>query len=388
MATYEVTVEDGSVYEVTTEDPTPSVQDTVKTAAKSLVTGPAEVAKHALTMSPEAQKVASASLPIAGGLLGTPVGLAAPGAAAGEFARQAVNTVIDPSNVPQTPLGSFASTVGAGIVQEPKILGAIPGVPKASEIASKALSKTGEGLAKAAQAFSGGKAKDYIEAAKKGYKTYAAPSMEKAKELFAKAIPKEQNVSVPVKESVSSILEPEASSARKVVIDFADRLSKGERLTANEALAGRQSMDDVIDATPFWQTKKRVKLFGIRKQFDEILSSQSSDLKEASRMYRASILKDNLTKIFPVNKHGEYSRLAPMLSSLAGTVSGVESSDTKKGLKTGLGYLLATSPLSLGALATTGGTAAQAFGTLASRPEVRQLLLQLFEKMQKSKQTQ
>lgn len=346
-------------------------------ATKAALTGPYDATKKFFETDPATmQRVGGVALPIAGGAVGGPIG-----AAAGEFARQATGAAFAPETVPHTPLGSAASVIGASIAQEPKMLNAIPGVPQATEAVTNLASKAGSGLAKAAQAFSGGRAKDFIDAAKKGYATYAAPSIEKARASFGNALKGQGGAAIPVAESVKSILEPEASAARKTVVDLVERVAKGEKLSPAEALAGRQAVDDVIESTPFWQGKKRGKQFDIRKQFDEILSSMSGELKAESAKYRASILKDNLTKFLPVNKHGEYSRLAPMLSSLGGALTGVNSSDAKKGAGATAGYLLATSPLALGALATSGGSAAKLFGTLASRPEVRQVLLQTLQRI-------
>src|ERR1051326_6571972 len=114
-------------------------------------------------------------------------------------------------------------------------------------------------------------------------------------------------------------------------------------------------------------------------------------MKAASQNYRAAILKDNLTKPFPVNKHGEYSRLAGMLSTLGGSVAG-SIAGHQSGLKGGilgaaapLGVAVALSPLSMGGLASTGGSAARGLMKLGENPATRQALLQILQRIHEGK---
>jgi hypothetical protein len=418
--------------------------DRLKQAAidsiKHIASGSLAGAKEIATMGPTAQKIAANSLPIAGGMALTPLGLAGPGAAAGEFAREAVNTVINPQDVPKTALGRFASTVGAGVMQEPKMLNAIPGVPKVAEMASNMVNKTGKGMAKVFQAISGGKAQDFIETAKKGASTYSAPSLAEAGQKFVEAVkhlPQEMEFvppenPVPAKavygqeskplldqfgqvlkkpveapdlawkgpfktgESMSDTIEaavtPEASAGNKFLKDVAKRVDDGELITARQALKAKQSLDDVIDTVPIWQTKRRAKLFDIKKTFDDVLSSQSGELKEASDTYRAAVLKNNMTKFLPVNKHGEYSRLAPMLTGLAssvgGTVGGKEGGAKygALGALTPLAGMVAMSPGTLGGIAAGAGGLARGLNVIGQNPAVRQVLLQVLEKLAQKKQ--
>lgn len=326
------------------------------------------------------QRKAGVTLPIFGGIAGGPVG-----AALGELARQATGTALAPETVPETAVGRAASVIGAGVAQDPKILAAIPGVPQAAQAIGKVAAKTGRGLAKAAQVVSGGRAGDFVEAAKRGYETYLAPSVEKAGEVYARGLgklPKDGGPAPSLSETMKTAVEPEAATANKYLTDLASRMDQGELPTAMQALKAKQAIDDVIDVVPVWQTKRRAKLFDLKRTFDEILSNQSGEMKAASETYRAAKLKDAMTKWLPVNKHGEYSRLAPMLSSLLGTATGMGDRDVKKGVAAGAGYLLATSPLAFGSIATTGG---QAFGTLASNPAVRQALLQVLSQIMRNK---
>lgn len=344
-----------------------------------------------------AKRFGPAALPILGGAAGAPFGLAAPGAALGQLGKNAINTMLNPAEVPKTPLGNFADVVSAGVMQEPKILRAIPGVgpvvDKASSMASSAISKTGTGLAKAAQTFSGGKAGDFIEAAKKGYATYGAPSMQKAKTIFKSALAKLPGEDVPatIHETIKSALTPEASAGNKYLMDISKRLDAGELIDARQALKAKQALDDVIETVPYQQKLRRQKLFDLKSTFDDILSNQSGPMKKASNIYRSAILKDNLTKPFPVNKNGEYSRLAGMLSTLGasvGTGIGLHKGGSEGGVLGGLTPLataVALSPLALGGAATTAGAASRGLMKLGENPAIRQTLLQVLQKIMANK---
>lgn len=324
------------------------------------------------------QRVGGGALPVMGGALGGPVG-----AAAGELARQATGTVFAPDTVPETALGRAASVAGAGVIQDPKMLKAIPGVSSVGNLVSSLATKAGKGLAKGAQALSGGRAGDFIESARKGYATYGAPSKQEAGKMMEEALEKLPGGKAvrSMAERMETALTPESSSGAKMLNDVAKRIDSGELIDARQALKAKQSLDAVIDTVPIWQTKRRAELFDLKRTFDEVLSSQSGELKEASNAYRAAALKNNMTKWLPVNKHGEYSRLAPMLSSLGGVAAGMNQDDAKKGAAATAGYLLATSPLAFGAGATTIGQ----FGKLASNPAVRQALLQAYEAIKRKK---
>lgn len=298
-------------------------------------------------------------LPIAGGAIAGPVG-----AAGGEVLRQSLGNSFAPETVPKTMLGRGGSVLAAGALQDPM---AIPGVPQVSEMMGNLASKAGKGVARAMQAFSGGKAGDYIETAKKGISMYSAPSKQEAGNMMAQALEKLPGASVvpTLKETIQTAINPEASEANKFLVDLAEKMDKGHLPDAREALRAKQALDDVIDTVNPMQKKRLGNLFNIKKTFDDVLSNQSGELKTASDAYRAAVLKDNMTKFLPVNKSGEYSRLAPMLSSIAGTAKG-----------------LVTSPLLFGGLAAGGGSAARGLMKMGENPAIRQALLQVLQRME------
>lgn len=341
-------------------------------------------------------RMAGPGLPIVGGMAGlmSPVpGGAAAGAMAGEGIRQSMANAFAPETGAKTIPGQLASIAATGVMQEPKILNEIPGVKNVSEMAGNLVSKVGGGMARAAQAFSGGKSGEFIEAAKKGYATYGAPSKTEAGAAMGRIIDKlpGKSVAPTMAEHIASAITPESSAGNKFLVDIGKRIDDGELITARQALKAKQSLDDVIDTVPIWQTKRRANLFELKKTFDDVLSNQSGELKQASNDYRAAVLKDNLTKFLPVNKHGEYSRLAPMLTSLASTVGvgvGSHKGGTEGSILGGLAPLaamVALSPGSLGAGATSIGVAKQAINAIGSNPAARQVLLQVLQKIREQK---
>lgn len=399
MATYHVETDKGT-FEVETEEPQSlqsQVPEIIKQAGQAaLDTSPAKLSQKFMETDPATmQRVGGPVLPIAGGMAGGPLG-----AMAGEAARQFTGTAFAPETVPKTALGRAASMASAGVMQEPKILEAIPGVPQVSEmvgdLASKAASKIGGGAAKAMQAFSGGRAGDFIETAKKGFSTYAGPSKEEAGQMMGKALEKlpGESVAPTMAEHIASAITPESSAGNKFLVDIGKRIDNGELIDARQALKAKQSLDDVIDTVPVWQMKRRAKLFDLKRTFDDVLSSQSGELKDASNAYRAGVLRDNMTKFLPVNKHGEYSRLAPMLTTLASSVggaAGVHEGGAKGGMLGSLGpaaAMVALSPGVLGAGAASVGAAKQAINAIGQNPAARQALLQVLMKLQQGTQGQ
>lgn len=400
MPTYHIETDKGT-FEVETDEhqsvqaQIPGIlQDAAQQAGEAaLASSPANLTQKFMQTDPATmQRVGGAALPIVGGLV---TGPAAPiGAAAGEFLRQATGTALAPETVPQTALGRAASVVGAGVAQDPKILNAIPGVPAVAKMAGDLASKVGKnvsgGLAKTANVLSGGKAGDFIETAKKGLSTYAAKSKEEAGAMMGAALKKlpGEAVAPTMAETIESVVTPEAAAGNKYLVDIGKRIDQGELIDARQALKAKQALDDVIDTVPIWQIKRRGKLFDLKKTFDEVLSSQSGELKNASNEYRAAALKDNMTKFLPVNKHGEYSRLAGMLSTLGGSIGGTiggHEGGAKGGLIGGLAPIataVALSPGSLGGLAAGGGSAARGLMKLGENPAIRQALLQVLQRMQ------
>ena len=93
----------------------------------------------------------------------------------------------------------------------------------------------------------------------------------------------------------------------------------------------------------------------LREQFNQKLSELAPSVSGASKTYSDAILKSNLLKPLPVNKSGEYSKLAPYLAAAAGSAVGFGHHNTGEGALAGGAYLLGTSPLAMGAVATTVG---------------------------------
>jgi hypothetical protein len=366
--------------------------DKLKQAAidsvKRIASSSAEGAKQVATMSPQVQKMTANAAPVLGGIAGMPFGLGAPGAAAGEFVKNAANTVLDPASVPKTPLGNFASTVGAGVAQEPKILGAIPGVSQVGEmagnLAGKIAGKVGTGAAKFAEALTGAKANVLEQGARQGLSTYAAPSLPKAQEIFGQALgPEGQSA---VRQGASEAFDPSLGKARALATEIGTKLEQGKPISAIEALQARQATDRVISATPITDKLSRNALYGWRNQFDNELSSQSGPLADASRTYRQAIVKDTLLNPLKITKQGQISQVAPMVATLAAS-AGAGSGHRRGAGMGGLGYLAASSPALAGLAATTGGSVAQGLNAIAKNPAARQVLYQVLQRLQQGNGT-
>ncbi len=325
----------------------PSFMDSVGSGIKNAVTAPARLAPN---LTPEKM---SPYLPEAGTVIGGafagPLGSAA-GAGLGQIGKRMADLAygrVDPGEA-TNPLSEAIAPMAQTAV------GGLPDVSGVVKAGTRTLSQAvGKGLAKAGQSFSGAKADMLEQAAKQGYSTYTAPSMKRASEIFSEAIGPEGKAAL--KTSAAEVYDPALGQARSFAAEMAERVEKGETITAIEALKAKQATDRVISSTPFWDRTKRGDLYDWKTKFDGIMASQNGPLKEASNTYRQAIVKNELTKPLPVNKHGEYSRLAPMLASVAGGVGGVGSQDVKGGALGTLGYLGATSPLAMGAVATTIG---------------------------------
>lgn len=327
-----------------------------RAAIKNLVTTPMKIAK---SLTPEKMSEQAPVLGAVGGEM-----LAGPaGAAIGAGTGQIVKRIADLAYGRVQP-GAAMNPAKEAVA--PMIQSATAGLPGTTQW--QAVTKViGKGLAKAGQAFSGTRADVLQQAAKQGYSTYGAPSLAKAQDVFAEALGPEGQQAM--KQTASQAFDPALGQARALATDIGTRLEGGETISAIDALKARQATDRVISATPFWDAKARQALFDWRNTFDEVIKTQGGPLKEASSTYRKAIVKDAILKPLPVNKHGEYSRLAPMLASLAGGVGGVGGHDARGGALGTAGYLLGTSPLAMGAAATTLG---------AINPVVRQAALAAF----------
>lgn len=140
-------------------------------------------------------------------------------------------------------------------------------------------------------------------------------------------------------------------------------------ISASDALKGRQAVDRIIASTPQKDKPTLLALGQLRDKFNQALASQSPETAAASRGYADAILKRNLTRVMPVNKSGDYSKLAPYLAAAAGSAVGFGHRNSGEGAVAGGAYLLGTSPLAMGAVATTAGMI---------NPVVRQAVLSEF----------
>lgn len=395
MATYEITTEDGKTYEVETEDPTPSITDTVKEAAKSIFTGPAEVAKEVATMGPTAQKVASASLPIAGGLVG-----GVPGAAGGEFLRQSVNTVIDPENVPKTPLGRFASVAGAGILQKPKMLTAIPGVPKVLDLAKRSGGQVAEGFARLGEAASGVKKQDIKQLFNKPGSLFKTGSRGAAGEAIgdAKLL---AGVNPGVTEDIGSLTAKNLEQAinvddtgKEALKSIAKTIEESKKIGISDPVKDVLTPEKVGDALKY--IDKRIKVAirsgedssefqNIQRHLNTLLEEVAPNVQGARKEFAPLALRDKFLSIFPRNKDGTISKANIFyLNSLLGSL-GFSAGGVPGGAAGIAGGLISRAPITTGLLTSAAGGATKALNVLGKDPAIRQTLLGILQKLQSKK---
>lgn len=341
------------------------VGDVAKQGVQAGMTGPFTLTKKLAdetAKNPEAMFERSHSAyPILGGLLA-----GGPGASAGEALRIGVGNAIGSKSVPTSSLGIFANVVGQGVMMNPKMVTAIPGVPKVAEAAGDVAKWGGNKAKKLISATTGLKEGDIAQGFKQGYNTYLAPSMEKAKDTFRAALEK---AGISGKLPPKQVFDPQLENARKVATEAAEIVEKGGQLTAEEALNARQATDMLFERAKIYERSARAQIAQWRTRFDDILSGLSGDLKNASTGYRQAIVKDKLLEPFKLNKSGTNSAIIPMGSAVLGGAAGMMPEKYRnRGIGSALIPLAATSPLLHGAAVTTAGTVAK----MATNPQVRQ----------------
>jgi hypothetical protein len=330
--------------------PQPSFMDTVGSVAKNVLTAPVRMVKN---LTPEKM---STQLPAIGAVAGEmiyPPGGGAVGAGLGQIGKRIADLGygrVQPSEAMNPIKEAITPMVQTAVAGIPAVSGVFQAGKKT---VAQAITK---GLAKAGQTLSGAKQDVLEQAAKQGLLTYTAPSLPKAQKIFSQALGPEGQVAM--KQSVSDTFDPAVGQARSIATEIGTKIEKGEPITAIDALKARQATDRVISATPVTDKLKRKALYDWRSKFDDIMSSQSGDLKNASDLYRKAIVKNQLLSPTRLNKSGEPSAFLPLVLGAGGR--------SAEGI---LQTLLGTSPFAWGAGATTVG---------AIPPVVRQAALASF----------
>ena len=303
---------------------------------------PKEIAQN---MTPEKM---SQHLPLAGmafgGAFGGPVGMAA-GAGLGQIGARMADLGygrVQPSEA--------MSPVREAIA--PMAQTALAGIPETSMV-----SKIGRGLAKAGETLTGVKKDVFQQAAKQGYSTYAAPSIPKAQNIFSEALGPEGRAAM--KQSVDDVFDPAVGQARGIAKEIGNKIENGEAVSAVEALKARQATDRVISATPVTDKKKLGALYEWRSKFDDVMTSQSGELANASTKYRQAIVKSKLLSPTRLTKSGQPSAFLPLVLGAGG-----------RGVNGLIAGMTGTSPMVWGLGATTVG----AVNPIARRALISELI--------------
>ena len=314
--------------------PEPSFGDTTMSALRSL--SPASIAPN---LTPENL---SPYLPVAGAVAGGMFGpaVAAIGAGGGQILSRMAD--VGYGRVPASDaMDPKTEAIG------PMVQSAAAGIPDVSGVLSAGKRTLGEavvrGFAKTGQTLSGVKQDVLEQAHRQGVKTYLAPSVSKAQENFGKALGPEGQAAM--KTPLDDVFDPALGNARSLAKEAAEKMAKGETLTATEALKARQATDRIISATSQKDKMARNALFDIRKKFDEVMTSQSGSLKKASTDYRKALVKSHILSPTRLNKGGEPSAFLPLVLGAGG-----------RGLAGVASTLTGTSPMMWGLGATVTGS--------------------------------
>lgn len=394
MAIYEVTTEDGNTYEVETEDTmAEKAVNIASDATKSALLGPATATKEFFETDPATmQRVGGPALPIVGGMLGGPIG-----AALGEVGRQVTGTAFAPDTVPETGLGRAASVMTAGIAQQPKILGAIPGASKVGEMASKVASsvarKTGQGIARLGEAASGVPKREIERLFKKPEQLFRLGSKEKAGEAIgeAKAL---AGINPGVTDDIATMTPENVSKATNVGATGAKALADISEATAAKVLPSAEKIGDALKhidkeiKTGLRAGTDTSELQNIQKHLNSLLEEVAPNVQKARKEFAPLALRDRFLQLLPKNKDGSISKanlfyLNSVLGGLGFAAGG------QKGAAEGIGLgLLARAPLTTG-LATAGvGGVVKGLNAVAQNPAARQALLQVLQKLTQNKNPQ
>ncbi len=370
----------------------PSFQDQVPGILKqagqaALASSPANLTKKFFQTDPATmQRVGGVVLPIAGGMVGGPVG-----AAAGEFARQVTGTAFAPDTVPKTPLGRAASVITAGVAQEPKILEAIPGVSQAAEKAGELAAKAGTGAkmgwSKVVQALTGkpaAKVRQLMEdpSAILPEALGGAQSVEKASAGYGEALENapihhpEGFVTRGITKKEFNPFVQNDSDAADLGKGIYDKWKAGEPITAQEAFDAKRATDYTWPKVVSERNQEKIRaLSEFKKGMDDVLSSQSGQFLNASKDYARARLGSDFTQLLPRTKTGDISTVKTLLlHTLA------------PGRSVGMLAGGVTSPAVMGGL--TAGTmgATRGLMKLGENPQARQILLQVLQKLRGNQQ--
>lgn len=392
MATYEVTTKSGKTYQVTTKDAqkeqsfSDQIPEIAKQAGESvLASSPANLTKKFFETDPATmQKVAGPALPILGGIVGN-----APGAALGELARQATGTALAPETVPETALGRFASVATAGIAQEPKILNAIPGVPKVVDLAKRAGSSVGGGLARLGEAASGVPKREIERLFKSPGQVFRLGSKEKAGEAIGKAKAL-AGVNPGVTDDIATMTADNVSKATNVSGTGAKALEDIAIANSNKALPSVEKIGDALKhidkeiKTGLRAGTDTSELQNIQKHLNSLLEEAAPSVQSARKNFAPLALRDRFLQLLPKNKDGSLSKANLFyLNSLFGGIG--YAAGGNKGAAEGIGLgMLARAPLTTG-LATVG---AGGLNAIAQNPQARQVLLQVLQRLTQGKGSQ
>lgn len=212
----------------------------------------------------------------------------------------------------------------------------------------------GRGLSRAGETLSGAKQDILNQAYRQGYKTYGAPSMERASQMYGEALGPEGRAAL--KSTAGEVYSSQAGLSRRIGRKAAEKIDEGIGMSPIEALKARRATDRVISSTPLKDKEALGGLYEYRGKFDKVLSEGAPEIKGASNLYRQAIVRDTLLSPMRLTKSGKPSAFLPLVLG-AGA----------RGAAGALSVAAGASPLLWGLGATTAGQISKAMTPTVQR---------------------
>ena len=360
MATYEVTTEDGAVYQIDTAEPDiqPSRMDQAKNigmealgsltsvinplgplavkAGRYVAQNPKQAVLQAADYMPAAGGIA---LPVLAGLVSGGMSIPASaalsglGMAGGEGYKQVIRRSLgeEPAppipnpvpftkgNLPRIPMvypevSNLATQGAIGVATD--LIG--PVVSKGYKLVKNPIVPVGKTVANTLESASGlvYKNKGALRDVYNDPGLFFAPGKEKAGEAFE----------VARKANGGTTVYPREMIENQAILNKANELLKEGKLTAPDAHIARQAVDSLAGSKTFSQSQ----LKNLRKAYDNVVKADKA-YKTADKLYKRASTADAVRTLLPVNKGGGTSimkssvgaLLTPLLPVISPAVQGV-----------------------------------------------------------------
>lgn len=188
-------------------------------------------------------------------------------------------------------------------------------------------------------------------------------------------------------QTAKEIVSPEAAEARKYIVDIEkqyalSKLGRAEPPTPSQLLKAKQSINKIIEVTPFKQRETRADLFELKNSISDVLEKSVPGEKSASAKYAMSALGAKFRKLLPVTKSGDISltRTIGLPIMEPGTLKDL-------GILGAAPLVAAQSPFLAGAAISTAGGIHKGIESVIKSPVGRQVTQSLLQQVTKTLST-